>query len=603
MRIEEGFQPTPYTEGHPYHTDPVLPGLLKRVLPSDVFAEIEADLGRFGDEVINTLRPVNKLMGPPKLVQYDNWGRRVDQLQTTEGWRRMKALWQKEGIVGIFYERKHLEHSRIHGFAKILLAMADAQAIDCPLSMTDGSARVCELLGTPELKRDVYPRLISRDPDIAFTAGQWMTERPGGSDVSLTETTATPALGEGVSNRNPYGPKYTLNGFKWFSSATDSDIALALGRTGPLSEGSRSLSLFLVPLHFPILCEPGAPRPSALTNRIFIHRLKDKFGTVALPTAELSLEGTEAYLLGQPGQGVKLIAPVLNITRVHSATSSVGNLRRCLAIATAYSKVRAIRGGRQLLQDTPLHVAELAKVSLVYRALAHMLFGTVALLGKVECGVATEDEANRLRMLTPALKAFAAEKACTAMEECMTALGGAGYMTETEIGRMIQDSLVEKIWEGTITVLSLDVVRAASTPVILDAFVAWVNSVLASCTLDPKVDKALQTSLDMLRSALDDLVAAYAAPIPPLVPRPALFLLSHIACGAFLLEHAVWACKTHDASRAVDADVFKRWVEEGGLTQVIQDVRRARQASHGRLQEDRDLVYGNADGAKLPSRL
>lgn len=264
-----------------------------------------------------------------------------------------------------------------------------------------------------------------------------VTQRPGGSDVSRTETVATPATGETSSNDNAYGQRHMLNGFKWFSSATDSDVALALARTGPADKGTRALSLFLVPLRLPLIRERNEPRPPAFSNRIFIHRLKDKLGTNALPTAELSLEGTEAYLLGQPGQGVKLITPVLNITRVHSATGSVGALRRCLAIATEYSKVRAINGGNQLLQDAPLHVADLARVSVLYRALVHFLFGIVALLGKVECGVTTEGEANRLRLLTPALKAFAAAKAATAMEECMTALGGAGYMTETEIGQFV----------------------------------------------------------------------------------------------------------------------------------------------------------------------
>ena len=75
------------------------------------------------------MRSVNKLMAAPKLVQYDNWGRRVDDLQTSEGWRRMKDLWQEEGIPGLFYERKHGEFSRIHGFAKIFLAVGDSSSV------------------------------------------------------------------------------------------------------------------------------------------------------------------------------------------------------------------------------------------------------------------------------------------------------------------------------------------------------------------------------------------------------------------------------------------------------------------------------------------
>ena len=87
-----------------------------------------------------------------------------------------------------------------------------------------------------------------------------------------------------------------------------------------------------------------------------------------------------------------------------------------------------------MLKDAPLHVAEPAKVGVMYRALVHMVFGAVLLRGKTECGVATPQEEMRLRMLTPAVKAFAADKACAGMEECMAALGGQGYMEENGFG-------------------------------------------------------------------------------------------------------------------------------------------------------------------------
>lgn len=175
-----------------------------------------------------------------------------------------------------------------------------------------------------------------------------------------------------------------------------------------------------------------------------MHRLKNKIGTQALPTAELSLQGSEAYLIGTPQQGVKSISPVLNITRVWSAIGSVGGLRKCLSMATAYSKVRAIQSGQTLLKDNSLHVSQLASISILYRALMHLVFGAVVLLGKVECETATEGEIRRLRILTPTVKAFAAEKSCAGMEDAMTTLGGAGYMEENGFGRVIRDCLVEK---------------------------------------------------------------------------------------------------------------------------------------------------------------
>jgi hypothetical protein len=149
--------------------------------------------------------------------------------------------------------------------------------------MTDGAARVIEVVGTEEMKREILPRLCSRNPAKAWTSGQWMTERPGtylpsclavssltrpsfsgGSDVSLTETVATPV----DPNTPPLpGSAFLLNGFKWFSSATDGDIALALAHTG--GPGSKGLSLFLVRLRD----EQGK------TNGVFVHRLKKKWGT------------------------------------------------------------------------------------------------------------------------------------------------------------------------------------------------------------------------------------------------------------------------------------------------------------------------------------
>jgi alkylation response protein AidB-like acyl-CoA dehydrogenase len=227
------------------------------------------------------------------------------------------------------------------------------------------------------------------------------------------------------------GETYTLDGFKWFSSATDSDVAVALARTGTMEQGSRGLSLFLVPLRLPLFHELASP----ISNNIYVHRLKDKLGTRAVPTAELSLEGTEAYLLGTPGAGVKHIVPVLGITRIHSAIGSIGALRRGLAIARSYASVRRIEGGRICLSESPLHVAELAKISLTYRALAHMTFGVAHLLGKSECGTATTDDELRLRLLTPVVKGFSAEKAVVALEECMASLGGQGYMEENVIPR------------------------------------------------------------------------------------------------------------------------------------------------------------------------
>ena len=154
---------------------------------------------------------------------------------------------------------------------------------------------------------------------------------------------------------------------------------------------------------------------------------------------------------------------MLNITRVHSAVASVGYVRKALSLATSYASIRRNGPERTLLRDIPLHLNELAKLTVTYKALAHFAFEAIGLLGKVECQTADESAWHRLRVLTPVLKAFCAEKGVQATIECMTTLGGEGYMEENGIGRLVRDGIVEKIWEGTTSVLSLDMLRAFQT--------------------------------------------------------------------------------------------------------------------------------------------
>lgn len=255
-------------------------------------------------------------------------------------------------------------------------------------------------------------------------------QRPGGSDLSQTETVAVSERSGALADAP--GASYTLDGFKWFSSAPDGDISLALART-PTSPASNALSLFLVPL-----------RPYLAQNGIRIHRLKNKGGTHALPTAELSLSGTPASLVGVRGKGIRAAGPLLAITRLHSASASVGYLRRALAIASAYACVRQVHG--RALAEMPVHVATLAEPALTYAGLAQLLFGTAVLLGRTECGEASADEEKKLRVLTPVVKAFCARRAGDATVACMEALGGLGYMEESGIPRYVLNIIQKRLW-------------------------------------------------------------------------------------------------------------------------------------------------------------
>jgi putative acyl-CoA dehydrogenase len=189
--VDEFFQSAPEL-GNQYEGDTLLKRWLARVLPGPVCAEIEPGLRALGKRAAGEMLTLaaDAEANPPRHVPYDPWGRRIDAIETARGWRELVALAAEEGIVAVAHERQQGAWSRPHQFARLYLYHPSSAIASCPLSMTDGAARVIELFGDERLKREVLPRLVSRDPDQFWTGGQWMTERAGGSDVRASQTVA-----------------------------------------------------------------------------------------------------------------------------------------------------------------------------------------------------------------------------------------------------------------------------------------------------------------------------------------------------------------------------------------------------------------------------
>src|SRR5258705_4301965 len=143
---------------------------------------------------------------PPVHVPVGAWGRRIDEIRVSPAWKALHGIAAEEGIVATAYERTQ-KKARVHQFALLYLYHPSSAIYSCPIAMTDGAARVLEIEGEEELQREIFPHLVSRDPNEMWIAGQWMTERRGGSDVSGTET---------VAQRE--GGGFRLYGDKWFTS-------------------------------------------------------------------------------------------------------------------------------------------------------------------------------------------------------------------------------------------------------------------------------------------------------------------------------------------------------------------------------------------------
>src|SRR5947209_17660535 len=329
-----------------FDDDVVLRSYLRWRLPTEVLADIEPDLRRLGQLAVTVILAVGEAAeaSPPRHVPYDAWGKRVDRIETSEAWQQLDNLSAIEGIVATAYERAHGIHSRIDQFARLYLFAPSSALYSCPLAMTDGAARFLEVHGC-ETTRPVFAHLTSRDPRQFWTSGQWMTERTGGSDVGGTSTMA----------RCESGNDYRLYGLKWFTSATTSQVAMTLARIEGAPAGGSGLSVFLITLR----------DSDGMLRNIRIDRLKDKLGTRALPTAELTLDGAPARLVGGAGDGVRKIATLFNITRVYNAVATVAGMRRALALATDYARRRNAFG--KPLIEHPLHVETLAEMGLELR--------------------------------------------------------------------------------------------------------------------------------------------------------------------------------------------------------------------------------------------
>lgn len=536
--MDEFYQEPPRL-GNQFDDDAVLRQYLQWRLPPAMRGEVEPELRALGASAAGEWLALADAAeaDPPRHVPYDAWGRRIDDIVVSDAWRALDRIAAETGMVATAYERAHGALSRVHQMAKLYLFHPSSATYSCPLAMTDGAARLLERHGD-DRSRHALARLASRDPSVFWTSGQWMTERAGGSDVSRTST---------VARRSNAAGTFLLSGTKWFTSATTAQMAVTLARIEGTPDGSRGLSVFLVELRD----ERGALRG------IRVDRLKDKLGTRALPTAELTLYDTPAQLVGGEGDGVRKIAALFNVTRVYNAVAAVAGMRRAIALARDYAARRHAFG--KPLARHPLHAATLDDLDERFLAAFLLTFQVVELLGKEECAAATETELAMLRLLTPVAKLYTAKEAVAIASEAIESFGGAGYVEDTGLPRLLRDAQVLPIWEGTTNVLSLDVWRAVERT---DALAPWLRDARerVACARDG----ALSDAAARLAAALDH-IERYVAETRDAVDREAgarrlAFAIARTAAGVRLLELAAWSARS-SRSGSREADIAKRWAQ------------------------------------------
>jgi alkylation response protein AidB-like acyl-CoA dehydrogenase len=520
-----------------YADDPVVRSWLQRLLGDEGFTAAEGPLKALAAEVMGPLRAAHAEAEshPPVLHRYDGWGGRVDRVEVSAGWERQRVAAAEHAVVALPYLPEARERwgarARVVQHALLHLYGPESATYTCPVAMADGAAA---LLSLPEVDagvRDAWlPRLISTDPAVAITSGQWMTESQGGSDVGRATTMALPAA----------DGSWRVQGEKWFCSAIDSAMAVALARPHGAGKGSKTLAPFLIPRYAAdsplsgFTAAPDSPAPG-----LILHRLKDKLGTRAVPTAEVGLVNAYALPLGDPdGGGLARMLTLIVVTRLHNSAAAAAGMRRGLAYAKAYAGARSVAGGR--LSTNPLHRTTLAQLAVDAQAAFALAAHSFALYGRAEVD-GDRDAEIELRLVAPLAKLTTGRLAVASASEYLESFGGAGYVEDTGFPRLLRDAQVLPIWEGTTNVLAVDVVRALShNPGLGDAFLARLDEATAQASA-----MLIGGAVDGLRAArfalTDALPAAAAGAREEKVvagARSMALTMGYALALALLVEHA-----------------------------------------------------------------
>lgn len=359
----------------------------------------------------------------------------------------------------------------------------------CPLSMTDAAARTIGRFADPALAARYLPGLTAQDLDQLTQGAMFMTEQNAGSDVGATgtiavRTTETDGIGAATAWR--------LHGEKWFCSNPDAGVALVLARPEGAPSGTKGLALFLLPAQL----ADGSP------NHYRIVRLKEKLGTRSMASGEIRMDGALAYLVGAADQGFTQMTDMINMSRLSNGMRAAGLMRRALTEALYFAR-RRNAFGRPII-EMPLMRRQLLKMMLPTEAARSMMLFAAIELEAADGG--DEDARRAVRLLTPLVKFRACRDARRVTGDAMEVRGGCGYIEEWSDARLVRDSHLGSIWEGTSNIVATDVVRAIRREGALEALLPRLKAMAASVPLDSmraSLEQAIERTVALAMTATD----------------------------------------------------------------------------------------------------
>ncbi|CAG5076312.1 acyl-CoA dehydrogenase family protein [Parvicella tangerina] len=475
-----------------FESDVMLHHHLGKILSDEAKNAIEQRLSWMGNVAANGMdfHSLKADKMPPTLVKRDQWGEDIDHIEFHPSYWLLVEYAVRSGMFAVkwhpeFREKLSDQLNKMSFGISYLYAMAET-GIYCPLCMTDGVAVLIDRYCKDEDKERLLPSIYASAIEDLKTGAMYLTEKAGGSDVGANLVTATHYRDD----------LYLLNGEKWFCSNANGEIAFVLARTNPEITGTKGLSIFLV--------EKTLPDGSA--NPMNIVRLKDKLGVKSMASAEIILTNTVGKLVGEEFKGFKVMTEMINLSRVYNSVAAQAASRRALSEAYQFLRGRETFGKNAM--QHPLVRVKLEELGALNVANFYLTWRAVEALDNEH----DENEQQLLRLLTPMVKRWSADRGVYITRESMELMGGIGYIEDQVMPKLMRDIMVLPIWEGAGNIMILDMLRAAAksnglTVMLKEIIVNAADSDYAE-TLGLEVQKLKATAEEIMRFDQDVMQAS-----------------------------------------------------------------------------------------------
>ena len=463
-----------------FHSDLILKHFLQTQLSKEGYAYMEDKWIQLGHRLALEMDALSQLADKngPELVRRDPWGNTINEIRFHPAYQQLMEIAVESEMFRVKWQpelrQKFGSESHRLGFGSAFLYAMGEGGIPCPLCMTDGVARLIDRYADKEDRERLLPHIYTDKAGELFTGAMFLTEKAGGSDVGANLVSATRVQGD----------YYQLNGEKWFCSNANAEIIFALARTHPEIRGTRGLSIFLL----------EKQKPDGSKNEMDVVRLKDKLGVRSMASAECILTDTWGKRIGDEGMGFKIMADMVNLSRLYNASAALSFMRRALIEAYQFLSHRKTFG--KIALEHALVRDKLAELGSMYVRNFYLTWHCILTLDLADQG--DQHASQIIRFLTPMVKKATAQDCVYLIRECMELMGGMGYIEDGVMPKLMRDAMVLPIWEGAGNIMVLDMLRASYKSKGLQMVLKEIRQGLKNKEFQQQLSEVENTKEDML---------------------------------------------------------------------------------------------------------